>query len=146
RSRGIAWTNIEVRHPNDGRPQVMVCGAAREIARERGIGDILISVSHCRTYATAYALALSRTMSAPKGACAAQPTCQRNEAWRQAAVRQGAFKKAGSFSRCVQTFDTTARWTLSIKLPPPCIRAGRACQSEGRRRHTGAAATRRLRP
>jgi holo-[acyl-carrier protein] synthase len=74
RSHGIAWTNIEVRHSHDGRPQVMVCGAAREIAQERGIGDILISVSHCRTYATAYALAISRAVPAPKGACAAQPT------------------------------------------------------------------------
>ena len=26
RSRGIAWTNIEVRNGSDGRPQVMVCG------------------------------------------------------------------------------------------------------------------------
>ena len=25
---------------------------------QRGIGDILISISHCRTYATAYALAV----------------------------------------------------------------------------------------
>ncbi len=60
RSHGIAWTNIEVRNGPNGRPQVMVCGVAREIARERGIGEILISISHCRTYATAYALALGR--------------------------------------------------------------------------------------
>lgn len=60
RSHGIAWTNIEVRNDPDGRPQVMVCGAAREVARERGISEILVSISHCRTYATAYALALVR--------------------------------------------------------------------------------------
>ena len=58
RSQGIAWTHIEVRNGQDGRPLVMVCGAAREIAKQRGIGDILVSISHCRTYATAYALAL----------------------------------------------------------------------------------------
>ena len=37
--------------------------------RQRGIGDILISISHCRTYATAYALALglpSRAAAAVK--------------------------------------------------------------------------------
>jgi len=62
RSRGIAWTNVEVRNGHDGRPQVLVCGAARETARERGIGDILISISHCRTYATAYAIALGRAV------------------------------------------------------------------------------------
>jgi holo-[acyl-carrier protein] synthase len=60
RSRGVAWTHIEVRNGQDGRPRVLVCGAAREIAREQGIGEILISISHCRTYATAYALALGR--------------------------------------------------------------------------------------
>jgi holo-[acyl-carrier protein] synthase len=66
RSHGIAWTNIEVRNDSDGRPQVMVCGAAREIARERGIGEILVSISHCRTYATAYALALIRPTASAK--------------------------------------------------------------------------------
>jgi holo-[acyl-carrier protein] synthase len=60
RTRGIAWTHLEVRNRRDGRPQVLVCGAAREVARERGIGEILVSISHCRTYATAHALALGR--------------------------------------------------------------------------------------
>jgi holo-[acyl-carrier protein] synthase len=65
RSHGIAWTNIEVRNGSDGRPLVMVCGRAREIARERGIGDIQLSIGHCRTYATAYAMAVGRTASSP---------------------------------------------------------------------------------
>jgi holo-[acyl-carrier protein] synthase len=60
RSDGIAWTHVEVRNGHDGRPRVMVCGVARETARKRGIADILISISHCRTYATAYAIALGR--------------------------------------------------------------------------------------
>jgi holo-[acyl-carrier protein] synthase len=59
-SRGIAWTDVEVRSGENGQPQVMVCGVAKEVARERGIADILISISHCRTYATAYAVAISR--------------------------------------------------------------------------------------
>jgi holo-[acyl-carrier protein] synthase len=73
RSQGIAWTNIEVRNGQDGRPRVLVCGDARETARERRIGDILISISHCRTYATAYAMAVGRPAPAPK---TAQPTDQ----------------------------------------------------------------------
>jgi holo-[acyl-carrier protein] synthase len=60
RSRGIAWTHIEVRNGHDGRPTVLIGGAAREVARERGIGEILVSISHCRTYATAYAIAVGR--------------------------------------------------------------------------------------
>jgi holo-[acyl-carrier protein] synthase len=66
RSQGIIWTSIEVRNGQNGRPQVMVCGAAREIASQRGIGEILVSISHCRTYATAYALALGKTTGAPQ--------------------------------------------------------------------------------
>ena len=54
RSHGIAWIHIEVRNGEQGRPQVRIGGAARETARERGIGDILVSISHCRTYATAF--------------------------------------------------------------------------------------------
>jgi holo-[acyl-carrier protein] synthase len=67
RSHGIAWTHIEVRNGTDGRPQVLVCGAARDFARERGIADILVSISHCRTYATAYAMALGRSAAVPVG-------------------------------------------------------------------------------
>jgi holo-[acyl-carrier protein] synthase len=71
RSRGIAWTHIEVRNGAEGKPHVMVCGAAREVARDQGIGEILVSISHCRTYATAYALALGRPDTAGKLAGAA---------------------------------------------------------------------------
>jgi holo-[acyl-carrier protein] synthase len=66
RADGIAWTDIEVRNDHGARPQVLVCGPARETALERGIGDVLISISHCRTYATAYALAIGRPASAAK--------------------------------------------------------------------------------
>ena len=65
RTHGVTWTNIEVRNDPLGRPNVLVCGAAREITRERGIGEILVSISHCRTYATAYAMALLRQAEPP---------------------------------------------------------------------------------
>lgn len=57
-SRGIAWTDLEIRNEPGGAPKVRVRGVARDAAVSRGIADILISISHCRTYATAYALAL----------------------------------------------------------------------------------------
>jgi holo-[acyl-carrier protein] synthase len=63
-SPGIAWTDIEVRNGVGGQPRVLVCGGVKEAALKRGIGDILLSISHCRTYATAYALAISP--AAPK--------------------------------------------------------------------------------
>jgi holo-[acyl-carrier protein] synthase len=73
RSQGIAWTHVEVRNGHNGRPRVLVCGAAREIARERGIGEILISISHCRTYATAHAIALGRPSPTPVPSLASEP-------------------------------------------------------------------------
>ena len=60
-AHGIAWTELEVRNSFTGEPKVHVCGAAKEAALRRGVGDILISISHCRTYATAYALAIAGT-------------------------------------------------------------------------------------
>jgi len=57
-ARGIAWTDLEVRNTLNSGPRVLVCGGAKEVTRRRGIGDILVSISHCRTYATAYALAV----------------------------------------------------------------------------------------
>ena len=65
-SRGISWTDLEVRNRPDGRPEVRVRGGARDAALARGIGDILISISHCRTYATAYAMALGRPTQLPR--------------------------------------------------------------------------------
>jgi holo-[acyl-carrier protein] synthase len=66
-ARGIAWTDLEVRNSNSGEPRVHVGGGAKEAARQRGIGDILISISHCRTYATAYALAVGPGMARARG-------------------------------------------------------------------------------
>ena len=57
-SRGVSWTDIEVRQGTGRQPLVLVAGGAKEAAIRKGIGDILISISHCRTYATAYAMAL----------------------------------------------------------------------------------------
>lgn len=57
-SRGICWTDLEVRNSSSGQPLVLVRGGAKDAALRRGIGDILVSISHCRTYATAYALAV----------------------------------------------------------------------------------------
>ncbi len=57
-SQGICWTDMEVRNEAGGRPQVLVRGGAKDVAIHRGIGDVLITISHCRTYATAYALAV----------------------------------------------------------------------------------------
>jgi len=56
--RGLARTDLEVRTELDGQPTVRVCGAAKELAEQLRIGNILVSMAHCRAYATAYALAV----------------------------------------------------------------------------------------
>jgi holo-[acyl-carrier protein] synthase len=57
-SNGIQWTDIEIDNHMGGKPFVKLHGAALEQSRARGISEILISISHCRLFATAFATAL----------------------------------------------------------------------------------------
>jgi len=57
-SRGISWCDIEVRNEIGGRPYLALSGGVLETSRRLGIEQILISISHCRCHAIAYALAL----------------------------------------------------------------------------------------
>ena len=56
--RGISWRDIEIRNNAGGRPQAFLKGGTQEIAERMGIRCILVSISHCRSHATAYAVAL----------------------------------------------------------------------------------------
>lgn len=56
--RGLCWTEMEIRNDPTGKPQVLMCGATKDLAQSLRIAEILISISHCRAYATAYAIAL----------------------------------------------------------------------------------------
>jgi holo-[acyl-carrier protein] synthase len=56
--RGISWRDIEVLNDHHGRPAVMLRGGAREVAEILGLASVLVSISHCRSHATAYALAM----------------------------------------------------------------------------------------
>lgn len=58
--KGIAWTDVEVRHDHLGRPFVVVCGALKDYLQHARIHDVLVTISHCREYATAYAIALRK--------------------------------------------------------------------------------------
>lgn len=57
--RGISWRDIEIRHDPMGKPVVTLRGGARDVVEQQGIGEMLISISHCRSHATAYALAMA---------------------------------------------------------------------------------------
>ena len=53
---GISWTDIEVVNNAAGKPSVALTGRCEEIAKERGIVDIDISISHIETHAIASAI------------------------------------------------------------------------------------------
>jgi holo-[acyl-carrier protein] synthase len=54
----VGWTDMEIRNQRDGRQEVRLAGAVREAAESQQVGKILLSTSHCRAYAVAYATAL----------------------------------------------------------------------------------------
>src|SRR5262245_53105074 len=56
--RGLCWTDMEIRNDPLGKPSVLLRGGAREQAEQMLISQIMLSISHCRAYATAYALAV----------------------------------------------------------------------------------------
>lgn len=59
-SRGVGWRDIEICSSKSGQPSIVLRGGAREIAAQAGICDVLISISHCRSFATATAIAVGK--------------------------------------------------------------------------------------
>jgi holo-[acyl-carrier protein] synthase len=56
--RGLEWTDIAIQADELGKPEVLLGGATKELAQQLRLTNILLSLSHCRAYATAYALAV----------------------------------------------------------------------------------------
>jgi holo-[acyl-carrier protein] synthase len=56
--RGMCWTEVEVRTEPSGVLRVYLCGTAKDIAQRLQVSAILLSISHCRAYATGYAVAV----------------------------------------------------------------------------------------
>lgn len=59
-TRGVHWRDIEVRNEMGGKPKIALSGGAREMCEKLGIAEMHISISHCRTHAVAYAMAVGR--------------------------------------------------------------------------------------
>jgi holo-[acyl-carrier protein] synthase len=55
--RGLEWTDLEI-SLEAGKPEVLLAGTAKEVALALRVSNILLSLAHCRAYATAYALAV----------------------------------------------------------------------------------------
>jgi holo-[acyl-carrier protein] synthase len=63
--RGMDWTDMEIRNDRNGKPRVLMCGAAKDHAQGLRVSEILVSISHCRAYATAYAIAVRGSIPPP---------------------------------------------------------------------------------
>jgi len=57
-ARGVSWKDIEVCTTKTGQPNLNIKGGARDQAEQMGVDEILITISHCRAYATATAIAV----------------------------------------------------------------------------------------
>jgi len=53
----VQWTDFEIQHNGLGRPVVHVTGTSKDFLIEERVADVLLSLSHCREYATATAIA-----------------------------------------------------------------------------------------
>ena len=58
---GIAWKDVEVVIQPGGKPAIRLYRGAAQKANELGIAEVLISISHCKSHATATAIAVSST-------------------------------------------------------------------------------------
>lgn len=59
-ARGIQWTDVEVVNEMGGKPRIVLHAKAQEVAQELGIDEILISISHCKGYAVAFAQGIGK--------------------------------------------------------------------------------------
>ncbi|OHB76014.1 MAG: holo-[acyl-carrier-protein] synthase [Planctomycetes bacterium RBG_16_64_10] len=64
--RGIRWRDVEVRNAGSGRPVIALRGGVRTLVEQSGIREMLISISHCRSHATAFAVAVGDEPNQPK--------------------------------------------------------------------------------
>ena len=58
--RAFRWADVEVRSDAGGVYRVYVGGVAKDRVERQRVADILVTIAHCRTHATAYAVAVQR--------------------------------------------------------------------------------------
>ncbi|GAB6158433.1 holo-ACP synthase [Desulfotomaculum varum] len=58
--RELRWTNIEILPNYLGKPEVKLLGPARQLAEKMGINKVLVSISHDRGRAVAFAIAVGK--------------------------------------------------------------------------------------
>ncbi len=56
--RGQKWRDLEITTPSGGNVTVRLAGAYRAACQENQIGQLLVTIAHCRTHASAAAIAV----------------------------------------------------------------------------------------
>ena len=59
-NRWIDWKNIETFNAETGKPSIRLHGYLEELKRERGVGEVVVTMSHTKDYALANVI-LTRT-------------------------------------------------------------------------------------
>jgi holo-[acyl-carrier protein] synthase len=54
----LGWHDMEICRRDTGEPFVKLHGKGIELAAKRGVTEVLVSLSHCKDYATAQAIAV----------------------------------------------------------------------------------------
>jgi len=59
--KGFDFRSIEIRRDKNGKLSAAFRGPARDIVEQMGVTEILVSIAHCRSVATAQAVVVGRT-------------------------------------------------------------------------------------
>ena len=62
----LGWRDMEICKRDTGEPFVTLHDKGAELARERGVTEIFVSLSHCKDYATAQAIIVGCLPGAPE--------------------------------------------------------------------------------
>ena len=52
----VTWKDLEILNEENGKPRVNLLGRAEQVKQEKGISDIIVSMSHTENYAVASAI------------------------------------------------------------------------------------------
>lgn len=65
-TKGVGWHDIEVINRRSGQPTIRLSGGGAKVAEILGIDEVLISISHCKAYAMATAIAMQHRPRRPE--------------------------------------------------------------------------------
>ena len=57
----LGWKDVEIRKRESGEPYAVLHGKGGELAKNRGVTEVFVSLSHCKDYAAAHAVLVGQT-------------------------------------------------------------------------------------